>query len=146
MNMVTDKPEAEDAVTEEEAIRLDYEKGLTYRDLAKKYRKSLRDITRIIKGEIPSKRETYLSIEIFDIIINKKPENKTQKELLARIFTDMTHFCLDVPLNFKDAEERKSIMQLIVDLKKLGYRINRADLIRFLQGKLDFLCVRWNKR
>lgn len=34
-----------------EQIREDYRRGLTYRQLAKKYRKSLRDISRILKGE-----------------------------------------------------------------------------------------------
>jgi DNA-directed RNA polymerase subunit RPC12/RpoP len=57
----------ENKETLEEKIRKDYELGLSYRELAKKYRKSPKTLTEIIKGEKAEGQQRLLSPELLNL-------------------------------------------------------------------------------
>ena len=139
MSTVTGKHRVtdENTVTLEQAIRRDYEAGMTYRQLAKKYRKSFRDIAAILKGPTAPQPKEVLSAELPAYLNDREVKNLVQGLLLTgRISFDDPKLESDV---------RQIAFELISKLSAQGWKVNRADLAKFLDGQLEFAVVRWKR-
>jgi len=125
-------------VSTEEAIREDYKQGLTYRQLAKKYRKSLRDISAILKGEkATAKPREVLSAELPAYLNDEKTKNLLKGLMLTGRITGFDSRI--------ECDIREVTFELVSELTKEGWKINRVDLARFLNGQIEFAVVRWQR-
>ena len=136
-------------VTEEEAerIRADYKAGMTYRELAKKYRKSLRDIAKIIKGGAVEKvREEAIMTWELPHHIKMKAQTESGSSL-----SDVITFLMKQPAKrFSDpnyCDNLRSMLFILINIAaKHGIRPHREDLDKVLRGKLELAAMRWIKK
>jgi len=116
-NMVTDDVA--------EQIRRDYEQGLTYRQLAKKYRKSFRDISAILKCEEKPKPGEVISAELPNYFKKQETKNLLNCLMVTGKLSELNEeFAHDI---------REIVFNLIAELAKKGWTRLKE---RFLQPRL----------
>jgi len=131
--------------TVEEAIRRDYANGLTYRELAKKYRKSPKTLVAILKGPRAVKEEA-ISVELKRLFNDNEKIGGRLTSLLEigniKEVEELVHPETEKPFTTEVAV-RDLVFDMISYLKDEGWTVNRDDLKNFLAGKLDFAVIRW---
>lgn len=141
--MVTDGNMVTAAQSVEERIRQDYAEGLSYRKLAEKYRKSLRDISKILKGDARGRNKTLLSVELGNVCGDKGEYAWIETLLNVGNIKRCGECGLFPGQPFTEQDIKDYLFVTIAFLYDEGWRINRADLTKFLKGTLDFAAVRW---
>lgn len=141
-------------VTEKEAeqIRADYKAGMSYRELAKKHRKSLRDIAKIIKGGAVGEAREEEVIMSWELPYNIKGTVHTKNGYsLSDAVTDAVEWLMEKPVQkFLDPGYSYNPRSILFDLINLatrhGINPHREDLHKVLRGTLEFAVMRWIKK
>jgi len=131
---------------EEKQIREDYfQKGLGYRELAKKHRKSFRDLARIIKGEEKGGAMELSTMELI-VCVKKDLENDEDDGVLTYNLRELIKFFDGHTDISEDTWWHNVFYEILEYLADYGMSMRHEDLRAVLKGKLPFLCAKWYKR